>query len=268
MSGIDFSSLDPGIRAELLAHGVDPTLPTLPRPHAEPTGEGLVVQLEFIAGLTDAKLSSILPFVFQVPPMNIFPINRSYPHNEYDTVAGEQRSRPGSIQLQTYQWDTLFTDQPYTWTLLHGDGFLPDPLSMLARLDEVGNAQTPVLLSARHHYLDAFEVYTAATLRSVNSEEHDGEPDARYVTVAFSEYKGTSINTNRLGGGSRNAHLPLTLVAKNIPVGRETLYALSTYYYGSVSLWRRIAKANGLTIAPSVNLHTLGNRKLTIPRQP
>ena len=101
------SGLDPAILARI--NQQDPTLPDLPRPHRETLGRGLVVRLERIPDLTPAGLLED-PFVFQVAPLNSFPINRSYPQSVYDTIGKEQRSRPGVTQLRTISYDTIFCE--------------------------------------------------------------------------------------------------------------------------------------------------------------
>jgi hypothetical protein len=184
----------------------DPTQPVGDRPPAVERGSGLLIRLDFIGGLSDPALAQLLPFTFQAPPLNSFPINRSYPATKYDTVSGQQYSRPGVIQLETYSWQTIFTDTKFEWTMLQGSSFIPSPLVMLERLDAVGRAKTPVHLSARNpRYNSIYDVNTPALLESLNSEEHDGEVDARYVSVEFSEYRDPSIETKRRGGGERGS---------------------------------------------------------------
>lgn len=244
-------------------------LPTLPRPHKEAVGTGMIVKLEKIAGLTAEGLLED-PFTFQCSPINTFPINRSYPQTTYDTVALEQRSRRGVLQLDTITFDSLFCQDPWPWTLLHGDGYVPNPLDMLAKLDRLGKAGTYFWLTARTPaYYSGYDVNMAAALTSMNSEIREGEPDARYVTVSFLEYRDSSLKARQLPGtGGRSKNLPVSLRADQLPADRNSMYELATFYYGSASEWRRIAKANSLTkTAPSTDLRPLGHRKITVPRK-
>jgi hypothetical protein len=252
----------------VIPKAINPLIPRLPRPHGEVTGKGLIVRLERIVGVTKAGVLNE-PFTFQVPPLNVFPINRSYPKNSWDTIGHEQRSREGVVQLQTISYDTVFTDDPWEWTLLHGNGYIPDPLAMLRVLDNLGRSQQPFWLTARNPtFRSGYDVNMAAHLVNLNSEIRDGEPDARYISVGFQEFRDSSLQTRSLpGGGGRSAKLPVKLRADQIPVGRQTLYALATFYYGSASEWRRIAKANALKVNPSHDLRKLGTRKITIPRK-
>lgn len=248
---------------------VDRTIPNLPRPvHREPVGKGMVVKMERIVGVTRGGVLET-PFTFQVPPLNTFPINRSYPKNTYDTVGREQRIRAGVTQLRSVSYDTLFCDDPWAWTLLHGDGYVPDPLEMLRTLEAIGEAQEPFWLTARNAtFRTGYDVNWAAYLTSVNSEIRDGEPDARYLSVAFTEFRDSSLKTRSLPGSGRSANLPVTRRADQLPANRNTLYELATFYYGSASEWRRIAKANNIKRPPSADLRVLGTKKVTIPRKP
>lgn len=244
------------------------TLPQLPRPHKEPTGRGMIVKLEKIAGLTPAGILDT-PFTFQVPPINTFPINRSYPQTMYDTIAGEQRMRPGIVQLPTVSYDTMFTEDPYAWTLLHGDGFLPNPIRMLAQLAKIGENQAYFWLTARTPtFYNGYDVNWVAALTDLNSEIRDGEPEARYVTVGFTRFKESALSTRTVGGSStKSAGLPVSLRADQLPAGRTTLRDLSVYYYGNSGDWKRIAKANNLDQPASVDLRPLGHRKIVVPKK-
>lgn len=253
----------------VIPKSIDKTIPTLARPvHREPVGKGMVVRMERIVGVTRGGVLDT-PFVFQVPPLNTFPISRSYPKNTYDTVGREQRVREGVTQLRSITYDTMFCDDPWTWTLLHGDGYVPDPLEMLRALERIGEAQEPFWLTARNTtFRSGYDVNWAAYLTSLNSDIRDGEPDARYISVGFTEFRDSSLKTRALPGGGRSANLPISLRADQLPASRNTLYELATFYYGQASEWRRIAKANNIKRPPSSDLRTLGSKKVTIPRKP
>lgn len=248
----------------------DPTLPALPRPHRESFARGLVVRLERIPELTPQGLLGE-PFVFQVAPLNTFSINRSYPQVTYDTIAREQQSRPGVRQLRSISYDSLFCADPWHWTLLHGDGYVPNPRDMLSRLEALGERSAYFWLTVRNPArYSGYDANWAATLTDLNSSIHEGEPDDLYVTVGFQEYRDASLKTRALpGSGSRNSNLPVRLRASQLPANRNTLYELAVFYYGSASEWRRIARANNLTsVNPSRDLRSLGARKITVPRKP
>jgi hypothetical protein len=252
-----------------LTPDVNPTFPLRRRTHGEPHHHGLIVKMERLEGYTPPGILTA-DFHFQVPPLDSFPINRSYPKQTYDTIALEQRIRPGVVQLKTISYDTVFTDDPWSWTLLHGDRFHPDPLLMLGHLDRIGQAQAVFWLTARNPgYRDGHDVNMAAYLTDLNSEIRAGEPDARYVTVGFTEFKDSSLKTRlRPGAGGKGSKLPVTLRCDQLPSNRNTLYELSAYYYGTHAEWRRISKRNNLHVHPSYNLHKLGSRKITIPKRP
>jgi hypothetical protein len=277
---------------------LDPTEPPYAPAWAYERGLGMAVKLSFIGGLTATALREILPITFQTAPLNSFPVSRSYPATKYDTVIGQQYARPGVTQLETYSWQTIFTDAKYHWQLLHGDEYVPEPLVMLEKLDAVGRKKTPILLTARNPLLrSAYDVNTPALLESLNSEMREGEIDAYYVSVEFTEFREPKYATkqkskaptkkkttkSRRGGGPRgsggwvrvDSKATTThgrggtpthrVVANRLRPGRDTLYSLAAYFYGAPEQWRRIAQANHLTIAPSKSLRTLGAKVLTIP---
>jgi hypothetical protein len=248
----------------------DATIPDLPRPHREQYTRGLVVRLERIPDVTPQGFLDD-PFVFQVAPLNTFGISRSYPQNTYDTVARVQRSRPGVRQLRSISYDTLFCADPWSWTMLHGDGYTPNPRDMLFHLESLAEQNAYFWLTVRNPARYAgFDVNWAAAIVDLNSSIHEGEPDDLYMTIGFQEYRDASLKTRTLpGAGSRNSKLPVRLQANQLPANRNTLYELATFYYGQASEWRRIARANNLTNTnPSADLTKLGHRKITVPRKP
>jgi hypothetical protein len=132
-----------------LTPDVNPTFPLRRRTHGEPHHHGLIVKMERLEGYTPPGILTA-DFHFQVPPLDSFPINRSYPKQTYDTIALEQRIRPGVVQLKTISYDTVFTDDPWDWTLLHGDGYHPDPLADARRVSTEIGRRRPFWLTARN----------------------------------------------------------------------------------------------------------------------
>lgn len=261
----------------------NPRLAKLPKPHPEPKGWGLQVTIKTIPGLTSKKVERFLPFYFQVPPLDSFPVNRSYPHTDYSPIGdpsdgiARDRSKPGSIQLIEVTWRTLFTWDLPSWSLLHKDGFEPNPLEMIEKLDEVGRSMRPIQLVARHPKTwEGFEVNMPATLRSLNTEEVPGEWDTRYATIQFVQWRPEGLPTDLIaasGSTGRNARLPVSLAVQSLPENKNTLYELATIYYGKAEDWRLIAKANGLTVGPTFDLRKLpgvgrsGDRKIVMPKK-
>lgn len=249
-----------------------PVLPKLPTPHAEPRGFGTLVRLEVIPGLTRQDSKKFLPFTFQAPPIDTLSINRSYPQTVWDGLDKKQQSAPGVTQLKIVSFRTIFTDYQWVWTLLHGDGYNPNPLEMIDRLEKLGERAVYFRLLIRNpKYRATYDVNMAAALTNFNTEEVGGEIDARYATVEFTQKRHNSIETKREGGGTKNLKLPATVQCNQLPASRNTLYELAQFYYGASSKWRLIAQANGLLAesgAPDFDLRQLGTRKLKIPRQP
>lgn len=235
-------------------------------PYDEQLEAGLIVRVRAIQGITSKRASRVLPFTFHVAPSGTFPISRSFPHNDYEPLAGKQRSREGVTALRSASWTALFLDWKPNWSILRSPRYRPNPLEMLEKLEIVGEEKKAVLLTARNPALwERYDVNWPATLRELNSEEREGEPDARYATLTFVEWIATALNTKRIGTTSR---LPVSLTAKTLPAGRDTLYELARIYYGDQGDWRIIAKANGLQVPPTYDLNKLGNRKIRVPRRP
>lgn len=246
-------------------------LPQLPRPHREPTGLGTIVKLAAVPGVTLRTKLRFLPFTFQAGPIDTLPINRSYPQTVWDSIDRKQQSRPGVTQLVTINFRTVFTDFKWDWTMLHGDGYVPNPLDMLYRLEQLGEDGAYFRLTIRNPaWRSQYDVNMVAALTSLNSEEVPGEIDARYATVEFTQHRTgeNEVKTDRQGGGSRNSKLPTTLQCNRLPASRNTMYELAAFYYGAQTGWRLIAKANSITRDPDYDLRQLGSRKITIPKQP
>jgi hypothetical protein len=96
--------------------------------------------------------------------------------------------------------------------------------------------------------------------RRVTRTLKPGEKDTRYYTLEIKEWRDNSLTRRKAKEGPRTA----TLFAST------TLYDLARIFYGSASMWREIARANGITNwGPSTPLvqskrFVIGD-KLTIP---
>jgi hypothetical protein len=261
-------------------------------------GAGTLVKLEPISGVTSRKHMPG-PFTFQVSPTDTLPIPRSWPWQDYDTIGAGQRSRPGSRQLRTVAFDSLFIADTPWWSFLTpdlvggaptpgvrgaetdaefalrvrsealnakyglGNRKVPDPLKMIAALEKLGNNYQVFTLTIRQpNELAGYDVNMWATLRNFDTRKVAGEPFTRYFSITFVEYRPTKIEREQIG----HPHLPLTVVAGKLPPGRDTLHELAKFYYGSPSQWRRIAAASHLKVGPSYDLNKLGTKRIVVPK--
>jgi hypothetical protein len=237
------------------------------------SGPGMRVRLETIPGFTARRLRRVLPFHFQAPPLDQFEWGGGFNWQDYDTVTAGQFSQPQSRMLRTFSFQTIFTDVKYPWTLRKEQGYTPNPMTLTRRLMQIAEAGTPIRFTCGQPVLwEINDLDLAVTLREVRPVEKSGEIDARYVTLTFVEFRHPRLP--RFGSAAPpGKKLPATLLVRTLPMGRRTLYALAKFYYGSQSLWRRIAKANGMTnLSPTVDLRhryrKQRNKKITIPVKP
>lgn len=250
-------------------------------PEPDPEGGGLHIRLSRITNLTEKGLLPH-PFFFQCPPLEAFTRSFQFSHSDYDSLRSGQFSRPGSMQLRSWTFNTLFVDYGAPFTLYEklppnyeNDGqFQTNPpglLGMTDQLESLLESGTPFYLyvanlTARSR-AEFKQGKMMATLRTLEVEERAGETDARYANVNFVEFRRPSIITQRKGKGAK---LPVSVLVRTLPAKRDTLYELAKFYYGSASKWRLIHKANSLHVAPSLNLKkhfaAQRNKKLRIPK--
>lgn len=255
---MSFGPPDAFMRA--LANGPPPATPGPKRGKEampEPTGKGLRVVLQRLS-VTRKDLLEV-PFLFQCPPLESFPRAYSWSFTDYDTVGAGMHSRPGSTDLATITFRSLFVEAPAPFVVKKGTTF--NPVYLAERLKALGDAKTPFQLLAGQPDLWGvfYDVNMAVTMRSLDVEERAGEPDARYFTVSFKEFRG--VSPSELTAGLRSNLQTATgdkvlaiLTVRNLPVGMRTFRAIAKRYYGSSAPWRLIAKASGLSVAGDVNL--------------
>ena len=166
------------------------------------------------------------------------------------------------------------------------------PLSYLDELEQILDSGRPFRLVIHQARLwGRPDVDMAATLRSVRPSEKHGEPDARYVSVSFTEHRSSLLqSTTKLGttGTVRgNDKTPATvkvkddggvIISPNVKhptwgngkqAGPVTMYKLARFFYGEHGKWVLIAGRNGLTVGPSRPLNERGvlrNGVVQIPR--
>lgn len=239
------------------------------------TGPGLRVRLELLPGFTDPALKTFLPFLFQNPVLDQSEWAAGANWDDYSVVGGDTFSTPNSVQLRAYTFQTILTDFVYPWSLLKMDGYTPNPLTMQTKLVAMCESLTPLRLIAKNPllYPDQAEINLPMTLREVRPLEKGGEPGDRYITMNFVEYRHPELKRSVQGGGSERVKLPVALLIRTLPPNRDSLYELSKFYYGQQTLWKLIAKRNGLlNLSPATSLrsHFIKQpaRKVTIPAKP
>lgn len=251
------------------------------KPTTSPVGEGMLVTMYSLKGITAADVLKT-PFYFQCPPIDDVTRSYAYDWQTYNTLRRGEMMQAAGRRLATISFGTLFVDQTYSWTFQRKYGSVPDPQNnlnypnpqkMARELVQIMHSGTPFGLSVTHPKLWkradihwATKHGNAAVLQSVDVSERAGELDTRYVNVSFQEYRDPKIRRRAQEGQgrdeSRGRDLPVTVVVhKDSTAGVRdgerdgdegktfkdvTLRKLAKFYYGEQSLWRDLAKANGI----------------------
>lgn len=208
------------------------------RDRFEHRGRGLRIRLNRIPQTSRKVLAS--PYFFQVPPLETFSTQHAYNFSDYETVSTGQFSRQMSRQLRIVEFQTMFVDQDWFYTLFAHTKRGPNPQKLARELVHILNTGTPFRLMIGQPRLwgeGNWDVNMKATLRSLTVEEKAGEVDARYVNVSFTEWRELDIKKDKKG-----ERLPLTYTIRD----GDTLRQLAKKYYGETRVWRLIARSNQL----------------------
>jgi hypothetical protein len=243
-----------------------------PKAVPEPHGRGLRVVMQRLPVTAPGVLAQ--PFMFQVAPLDEYARQYGWDFTDYDTVASGYHTRPGSRQLATISFDSLFVDDDYAFVINKQRPF--NPVALADELRAIGDAQTPFQLLAGQPNLWGvyYDTNMAATMRSLRVSEKHGEPDARYFTIGFTEFRGlpaSQLDAGLLGDLSRSGNRLLAVLSiPELTARTATLRLISKKYYGTTSLWSAIAKASGLAAPGSVNLRDYYKNyhpqpKITVP---
>jgi hypothetical protein len=238
--------------------GIKVPRPKAQKAPAEPHGQGQRVVLQRIPGLTARGILE-RPFLFQCPPLNEFPVQYGWDFIDFDTVGAGYRTRPGSSQLTSVSFDTLFVDEPVYAHFAINKSVPANPIELVAELRAIGDAKTPFQVVAGQPELwgVSYDVNMAATMRSLRSSEQAGERDARYVSVSFTEFPGVTpaaIAASVFQAGKQTDNSAVAVLDVNQLGAGTTLRDLSQRYYGTTTLWTVIGKASGIKVAASVDL--------------
>lgn len=232
-------------------------------PHAPARhNPGTRVTLTELPGYTQKGLLTE-QFQFPAPPLDQFQRTLAANWGDYQTIAAGQYSRPGGMNLQQIQFDTILVADDYPWLFYNSlKTRLMDEDEMARELGRILRAETPFKLAVDEVQYDADPSGTAAgvnysflsvlnmnaTLRTVVDTKRSGEPDAVYVTVGFSEHRIAGADERKLGGpssskgGQNSRSLPEQLSFASAK--GKSLNDLATAYYGSASMWKFILNMN------------------------
>lgn len=219
----------------------------------EQTGDGMLVALSAIHGLSSAKVLK-KPFWFQCAPLETMPQDYSWNWDDYATIGSGFHSNPQTATLDTFSFTSLFVDADYRHRFAQVKNV--HVLSMVKALKAIGDSLRPFQLNFGQPQLwGVWDVAVAVTMRSLHVEERAGEMDARYFTVAFTEYPDAATHPlaaiTPAGSNSKvlQQGVLATLSTAKLSNSMRSLALISKHYYHETSSWRVIAKASGLTKA-------------------
>lgn len=230
-------------------------------------------------------------FNFQCAPLEEFAWTQGGNHSEFETLARGQFSRRGGRALLTFDIRTLIVDYQPKWTSWHqARPNNPNPQEGAKLMRQLVNIGTPFYFYARSAYWGGADLRLPVTLRSVQSSERAGEPDARYLDLSFSEWREQELDRKGRGKKRHRHALPTTVEITDDGRAREvahdddeqaksvyqagdkvTLQDLALNYYGDPTYWRAICRENGISdFPPTRGLQQLTKRgkrvrKLRIP---
>jgi len=203
--------------------------------------DGIRVALHRVKGLTAAN-TLLVPFRFQVPILNNFEREDGFEHAKYRTLRLGERSRPDGTTLRTVPISTMFLDatEQAKVNFVHWP-FEPQPQKVLRELRSIQKKGTPFKLVIAQPVVwggDAL-VNMRVVMTTIRAVQNQGEPGVEYVDITFEEYLETAVERK---GRGRDEDIAGT---HKIKAG-ESLYEIAKFVYRSPSLWRTIAKANGI----------------------
>ena len=223
-------------------------------------GQGLRIRMRRVPGMTP-KGTLKVPYYFQCPPMDEFSVAYGHQHGKYTTIDGEY-SRRGGRNLITTSFRTLIVE--YGGFVVEHDY---DVGKLVDRLQILCHKGYPFDLLCTHAYNQEPELHMDAVLETVTVVENANELDARYLDLAFCEYRDPVVKRRRIKGdrdskakGRRPGRksYPIwfqlkkdgTFTAKGVKVPRGkplTLELMATLCYGKASYAKYIAQANKLS---------------------
>lgn len=222
--------------------------------------DGLRVRLVRVPGTTPKKALKET-FRFQVPPLDEFAVQRAFNFNTYDTIRKGQFQKRGSRQLKSVSFQTLAVENRGIFVVTNGQW---TPTVIARDLERLADRGYPFLLQVSHDFPNV-EFEMLATLSGLTVSERAGEPDARYFSVDFLEWRDPQVRRKRRGQEWPKTHKL---------DGNDTLHKLARKYYGKPSLAGRIAQRNRFLEHWGRDTRIIGHKhyhpgdKLIIPKPP
>jgi hypothetical protein len=207
------------------------------------SGEGTHVTISRRDGVTKRGFLDV-PFRFQIPPLDSWQRSFTGRWSNFDVVGGAsgpvERTRFGGPGLRTMNFRTMFLDWHPDWGVWEPD--LLEPILAVRELENLARRGIIFALKVRNKgRFRVDDVNMLATITQGDVEEVSGEPDTRYVTLAFQEYD--ELEAERRAKALTPPTLRGTGLAHTIKAN-DTLYSLARHYFHHQADWKLIASAN------------------------
>lgn len=164
-------------------------------------------------GLT-AKGILTKPFFFQCPPLGEFGPDESFEHGEYQTISNGSFSQKGGVNLRSFPIETLVDSTNPNYAV---DSSFHDAMEDVETLRKIYRSGTPFRIIIAHIYGRVVDVDTLATLRTFRPVEKDGEPETRYLSLGFTEWRDPKLKRDARGktsGRSGGKDWPVTITLR------------------------------------------------------
>lgn len=200
---------------------------------------GLHARLRAIEELTPAQVLRT-PLTLPVVIGEEFTVEEEFLWEDFNTVGGGEHSSPAPGQGRP---QARFTGE--TMSLTWNPRWLAtphvSPERMRRELLRIGRRRAIFdLLVVNKPNADFAEFSGYATIRRIARTIKRGEPDTRYYSIDFAEYRPMSVGQRKHRFGTRR---PTTVALDK----DDTLRSLAREHLGHEGYWRNIAQANGLT---------------------
>lgn len=247
--------------------------------------DGLRLQISKIPGVTTGDSAKVLsaPYRFQCPPMDNFGYTRGKNYVRYTNYKGTEYGNPAGKLLVPMTFRTVLVE----WGnfVIERDF---DVMAHVKRLGRLAEDDSVFRFLATHQYNEAPDLDIGAVLESITITENAGEPDARYLDLTISQWRGpvTSRKGSKKRAGGRKYPFTITLhkdgsydaekgASFNTHQKPLTFALISTFAYGKPSLASHIAASQNPPVKDFGNHTDLlkysrfkNGHKITVPKPP
>lgn len=205
-----------------------------------------------------------LPFYFPIPPVGDFNRSFSANHSETQVIRRGTVSQFGGPDLEEISWDSEFLIPEWysgatTESWAHFPSyFIPPPagfrhygaMSAYALLHDIAEQGLVVVLNVQDRNTGRIEVQMPVTIRSISMKETGGEPDTRFYSITFRQYRFLTIalkpRSGEGAGGAPGRPTPGRYITSPYQIKSTMgIKKLALLAYRDKSKWRFIVNANG-----------------------